>query len=511
MDITTGISPDLRDTPPRATTRDWIGLAVLALALLLLAVDATVLDIAVPAISADLAPSTTQLLWIIDVYSFVLAGLLVVMGNLGDRIGRRTLLLIGAAGFGLASLLAAWAVSPEMLIAARVLQGITGATLMPATLGLIRSMFHDPRQRTFAIGVWGAMAGGGAAAGPLLGGWLLEHYWWGSVFLVNMPIMLALIALGPLLIPESKDPNPGRFDIPSAVLSMLALVPFVYAVKEIAAHGLSPATLVAAVVGVSAGVLFVRRQRTLERPMLDLRLFAVPQFRTAVVTNLLAVFALAGVLFFGSQYLQLVLGHSPLQAGMLLLPGMVASVVGSLLAAVLVRWWRPTSVLGGSLALAALGSALFLWLTADAATGMAPFVLGFGLIGTGVGIALTVSSDLVVSSAPAERAGAAAAISETAYETGIALGVAVLGSIVMAVFRNGIDVSALPADAAGTAVESLGGVADLAGQLPAAAGASLLGSAHESFVTGIHLASVGIAGILLVAAVVAFRSRAARS
>jgi DHA2 family multidrug resistance protein-like MFS transporter len=325
-----------------------------------------------------------------------------------------------------------------------------------------------------------------------------------------MPIMLALIALGPLLIPESKDPNPGRFDIPSAVLSMLALVPFVYAVKEIAAHGRSPATLVAAVVGVSAGVLFVRRQRTLERPMLDLRLFAVPQFRVAVVTNLLAVFALAGVLFFGSQYVQLVLGHSPLQAGMLLLPGMVASVVGSLLAAVLVRWWRPTSVLGGSLAMAALGSALFLWLTADA-TGMAPFVLGFGLIGTGVGIALTVSSDLVVSSAPAERAGAAAAISETAYETGIALGVAVLGSIVMAVFRNGIDVSALPADAAGTAVESLGGVADLAGQLPEAAGASLLGSEHESFVTGIHLASVGIAGILLVAAVVAFRSRAARS
>ncbi|WP_280468605.1 MFS transporter [Nocardia cyriacigeorgica] len=510
MDITTGIGPDLRDTTPRATTRDWIGLAVLALALLLLAVDATVLDIAVPAISADLAPSTTQLLWIIDVYSFVLAGLLVVMGNLGDRIGRRRLLLIGAAGFGLASLLAAWAVSPEMLIAARVLQGVTGATLMPATLGLIRSMFLDPRQRTFAIAVWGAMAGGGAAAGPLLGGWLLEHYWWGSVFLANMPVMIALIVLGPVLIPESKDPNPGRFDIPSAVLSMLALVPFVYAVKEFAAHGVSAVPLVAGVIGLVSGVLFVRRQRTLEQPMLDLRLFEVPQFRTAVLTNLLAVFALAGVLFFGSQYLQLVLGRSPMQAGVLLLPGLAASVVGSLLAAVLVQRWRPTAVLGGSLVVAALGAALFLWLTADPATGVAPFVLGFGLIGTGVGIALTVSSDLVVSSAPVERAGAAAAISETAYETGIALGVALLGSMVMAVFRNGLDLSAIPAGADGAAAESLGGAADLAGQLPEAVGASFLASAHESFVTGIHLASIGTAGILLVAAVLAFRSRAAR-
>ncbi|MET8873650.1 MFS transporter [Nocardia sp. NPDC004604] len=505
----------LKDTgaglaPPRATMRDWAGLAVLALALLLLAVDATVLDLAVPAISAELAPSTPQLLWIIDVYSFVLAGLLVVMGNLGDRIGRRRLLLFGAVGFGLASTLAAWSVSPEMLIAARVLQGVAGATLMPATLGLIRSMFLDPRQRTVAISVWAAMAGGGAAAGPLLGGWLLEHYWWGSVFLVNLPVMLVLLAVGPVLIPESRDPRPGPFDLPSAALSMLALVPVVYAVKESAAHGINVRLSVIGAIGVLAGVLFVRRQRGLAHPMIDLKLFALPRFRTAVLTNLLAVFALAGVLFSGSQYLQLVLGHSPMRAGLLLLPGLAASVFAALAAAWLVRVLRPGAVLGGALMLAAVGSVLLLWLSPESATSTVPFVLGFLCIGAGVGVALTVSSDLVVSSAPAERAGAAAAVSETAYEAGIALGVAVLGSVTMAVFRGGLDLSQVPGDQIGTASESLGGATEFARQLPESVTNGFLDSAHEAFVSGVHVAAIGMAVVLLIAAVVAFRLRTVR-
>ncbi|MEV0298373.1 MFS transporter [Nocardia sp. NPDC050710] len=497
--------------PPRATLRDWAGLAVLALALLLLAVDATVLDLAVPAISADLAPTTPQLLWIIDVYSFVLAGLLVVMGNLGDRIGRRRLLLIGAVGFGLASAVAAWSVSPEMLIAARVLQGIAGATLMPATLGLIRSMFLDPRQRTVAIAVWSAMAGGGAAAGPLLGGWLLEHYWWGSVFLVNLPVMLVLVALGPVLIPESRDPNPGRFDLASAALSMLALVPVVYAVKEVASHGPNPRLGVIGAVGILAGVLFVRRQRRLDSPMLDLKLFALPGFRTAVLTNLLAVFALAGVLFFGSQYLQLVLGRTPMQAGLVLLPGLASTVFASLAAAWLVRRLRPGLVLAGALTVAALGSVLFLSLSPDAVTSTTPFVLGFLCLGAGVGIALTVSSDLVVSSAPAERAGAAAAVSETAYETGIALGVALLGSVVMAIFRNGLDLSQIPGEHAGAASESLAAATGFARELPEHAARAFLASVHESFVSGMHLAAFGTASVLMIAAVIAFRLRTART
>ncbi|MFD3748241.1 MFS transporter [Nocardia sp. NPDC058633] len=492
-------------TPPRATPREWAGLGVLALALLLLAVDATVLDLAVPAISADLAPSTPQLLWIIDVYSFVLAGLLVVMGNLGDRIGRRRLLLIGAVGFGIASALAAWATSPEMLIAARVLQGVAGATLMPATLGLIRSMFQDARQRTMAIGVWSAMAGGGAAAGPLVGGWLLEHFWWGSVFLVNLPVMLVLLALAPLLIPESRDPNPGRFDALSALLSMLALVPVVYAVKETAAHGPAVGPLLVGLAGVVSAVLFVRRQRRLSDPMLDLRLFELPRFRVAVFTNLLAVFALAGVLFFGSQYLQLVLGRTPLQAGLLMLPGLAASVLGSLAAAWLVRFWRATVVLAGALVVTAIGTAAFL--AVDVGNGAGAFAIGFVGIGLGAGVAMTVAADLVVGSAPQERAGAAAAISETAYETGLALGVALLGSAVMAIFRRGLDLSLLPEDAVATASGSLSGAVEVAGELPAAVAEQFLSSADQAFVSGIHLTVVGIVAVLLFAAYSALRTK----
>ncbi|WP_410871612.1 MFS transporter [Nocardia sp. A7] len=492
-------------SPPRATSREWAGLGVLALALLLLAVDATVLDLAVPAISADLAPSTPQLLWIIDVYSFVLAGLLVVMGNLGDRIGRRRLLLIGAVGFGIASAVAAWAVSPEMLIAARVLQGVAGATLMPATLGLIRSMFQDARQRTIAIGVWSAMAGGGAAAGPLVGGWLLEHFWWGSVFLVNLPVMLVLLALAPLLITESRDPNPGRFDALSAMLSMLALVPVVYAVKETAAHGPTVGALLVGLVGVVSAVLFVRRQRRLTDPMLDLRLFALPRFRVAVFTNLLAVFALAGVLFFGSQYLQLVLGRTALEAGLLMLPGLVASVLGSLAAAWLVRAWRAAVVLAGALVVTAIGTAAFL--AVDAVSGAEAFVLGFVGIGLGAGVAMTVAADLVVGSAPEERAGAAAAISETAYETGLALGVALLGSTVMAIFRRGLDLSLLPADMVATASGSLSGAVEVAGELPEVVAEEFLSSANQAFVSGIHLTVVGIVAVLLFAAYSALRAK----
>ncbi|SNT21839.1 MFS transporter, DHA2 family, multidrug resistance protein [Rhodococcoides kyotonense] len=491
----------------KATTKDWLGLIVLAFAVLLIAVDGTVLDLALPFISADLSPTSSQLLWIIDVYSFVLAGLLITMGTLGDRIGRRKLLLIGAAGFGVASVVAAFSVSPEMLIAARVLQGLSGATLMPATLGLIRTMFADARQRTTAIGVWGAMAGGGAAAGPLVGGWLLEHFWWGSVFLINIPVMIALILLGPLVIPESKDPKPGVFDLVSAGLSMLALVPLVYAVKETAAHGISVVNVLAAVVGIVAGVVFVRRQRQLDDPMIDLRLFSNPAFSTAVFTNFLSVFALAGVLFFGAQYLQLVLGYSPLEAGLLMLPGTASSIVTSLVAAYLVRIWTPRTVLAGGLAVSAIGPALLYGL--GVGTGPALFIGGFVLVGAGAGIALTLTSDLVVGAVPPKKAGAASAVSETAYELGIALGVAILGTVVMSFFRRGLDLSGLDPAQASAAQETLGGAVEVSRTLPDEAAAVLADSAHLAFVTGMHVASVATAVVLAVTAVVvAVRLRA---
>ncbi|WP_032406701.1 MFS transporter, partial [Rhodococcoides fascians] len=340
---------------------------------------------------------------------------------------------------------------------------------------------------------------GGAPAGPLVGGWLLEHFWWGSVFLINIPVMIALIALGPLVIPESKDPNPGRFDLPSSALSMLAIVPIVFAVKEIAAHGLHPAYVVSAVVGVIAGVVFVRRQRILDAPMIDIRLFANRAFSTGVATNFLSVFALAGVLFFGSQYLQLVLGNSPLEAGLLLLPGTAASIVTSLLAAVLVRYFTAGTVLGAGMIAAAAGAGILVGLGTD--TSPALFIAGFVLVGAGVGFALTLTSDLVVSAVEPERAGAASAVSETAYELGIALGVAILGTVVMAIFRRGIDTSQLTPELGARAAETLGGADAVARELPDSVATVLLDSAHAAFVSGMHVAAVATAVVLAVTAV----------
>lgn len=483
----------------RASRRDWLGLVVLAFAVLLIAVDGTVLDLALPFISSDLQPTSNQLLWIIDVYSFVLAGLLITMGTLGDRIGRRRLLLVGAAGFGLASLVAAVSGSAEMLIVARVMQGISGATLMPATLGLIRTIFLDPRQRVAAIGVWGAMAGGGAAAGPLVGGWLLEHFWWGSVFLINIPVMAALIALGPLVIPESKDPNPGRFDIVSSALSMLAIIPIVFAVKEIAAHGFDIEYVLSGLVGLGAGVVFARRQHTLDAPMIDLSLFSNRAFSTGVATNFLSVFALAGVLFFGSQYLQLVLGNSPLEAGLLLLPGTAASIVTSLLVAVFVRYFGPGTVLAVAMIISAAGAGMLVGLESDGGPHL--FIAGFVLVGAGVGVALTLTSELVVSAVEPERAGAASAVSETAYELGIALGVAILGTVVMAAFRRGIDIAQLGPELGARATETLGGADAVARELSDPTATVFLDSAHAAFVSGMHTAAIATACVLAVTAV----------
>ncbi|WP_246136302.1 MFS transporter [Leekyejoonella antrihumi] len=484
--------------PSRAGTREWLGLALLCLAVLLIAVDSTVLDIALPFISESLRPSGTQLLWIVDVYSFVISGLLVTMGSVGDRIGRRRLLMMGAAGFGLASVLAAFSTDPLVLIGARILQGVTGATLMPSTLGLIRSNFQDARQRGTAIGVWGAMWGGGSAAGPVLGGWLLEHFWWGSVFLINVPIMIVLVALAPKVIRESRDPNPARFDLISAGLSMAAVIPVVFAIKEAAVHGISWPLVVVAVVGVLAGWAFVRRQNSSPDPLLDLQLFHRPVFATAIATNLLSVLALAGVLFFGAQYLQLVLGFSPLPAGLLMLPGTLASMIGSLLSAPLARRWGPRLALAVPLTVAGVGAAMLI--AVGTGGGAVVYLVGFMLMGLGTGTALTVTSSVVVEAVNPARAASASALSETAMEFGAATGVALLGSAGMAVYRHGLETSGLSGAQAQTAQASIGGAAEVARVLGARAD-QLLGSAHQAFVDGLHLAAALTAILLLVTTV----------
>ncbi|HZA81650.1 MAG TPA: MFS transporter, partial [Actinomycetes bacterium] len=342
----------------RAGRREWIGLAVLALACLLYAMDLTVLHLAVPSLSAELRPSSAQLLWITDIYGFMVAGFLVTMGTLGDRIGRRRLLLLGGAAFGAVSVLAAFSGTPEMLIAARALLGIAGATLAPSTLSLIFSMFTDPAQRSRAIGIWITAFSAGGAIGPVLGGVLLERFWWGSVFLLAVPVMALLLLLGPRVLPEYKDPQAGRLDLVSAAMSLVAVLAVVFGLKLFAQDGFSAVAVAAVVVGLAVGVAFVRRQRSLADPMIDLQLFRIRTFNAALTTNLLGIFIAVGYFLFVAQYLQLVLGLSPLEAGLWSLPSAAGFIVGSNLAPRVLRGVRPATVIGAGLALGAVGLAL---------------------------------------------------------------------------------------------------------------------------------------------------------
>ncbi|MER6954561.1 MFS transporter [Streptomyces sp. NPDC000618] len=476
----------------------WLALSVLVLAVLLVAVDATVLGLATPYISEDLGPSGTQLLWIGDVYSFVIAGLLVSMGSLGDRIGRKRILLVGATAFGLISVLNAYATTPEAMIAARALLGVAGATLMPATLALIRNLFHDPRERSLAVGVWGATASAGTAVGPIVGGFLLEHFWWGSVFLINLPVMVVLVVVGLKTLPESKNPDPGPWDLVSVVFSLVGMIAVVYAVKEAASHGLTWEPLTAGLLGAAALHGFVRRQLTLPKPLLDMRLFRKPGFSGAVLADMLTVLGMSGLVFFLSQYLQLVQGRRPLEAGLAELPAAVGAVAAGLIAGRTARRYSVRAVVSGGLA--AIGLALAVLTTIDATTGYP--ILGAALlaVGIGAGFSFTVTSDVILSSVPKEQAGAASAVSETAYELGAALGIAVLGSIVTGVYRDFPSPTGTPEGAH----ESLGGAVEAAGHMSTPAAETMLTSAREAFVNGLSVASGAGAAVLLATALAAW-------
>ncbi|WP_280690872.1 MFS transporter [Kitasatospora sp. GAS204B] len=475
------------------------------LAVTLVVVDATVLVLAIPSITETLAPSSTSLLWIGDSYSFVLAGLLVSMGALSDRIGRKRLLLIGASAFGAASLLAAYAPSAAWLIAARALLGVAGATIMPSTLSLIRALFPDARERARAIGIWGAAATAGAAAGPLVGGLLLEHFWWGSVFLLNLPLVALLLVLGGWLLPESRNPEPGRFDLPSVFCSMAGLIAAVYAIKEAAAHGVARWDVpLAAVLGVLGLWLFVRRQLRLTAPLLDVRLFADRRFTAAVLGALIAVFGLAGVVFFTSQYLQLVRGYSPLRAGLAELPAFAGAAVASVLTARMARRAGTRGALAGGMVLLGLALGMLGWLRQDT-----PYlVLAAVFLGVGAaeGLVYTLASDLVLTASPAEKSGAASAVSETAYELGTALGIALFGSVLTAVYPGavgtppGVDLAT-----AAKAHQSLGAAIEAAHALPGAAGQALAEAARSAFVQGMSLAALCAAVLVLLGAGLAWR------
>ncbi|KJK58591.1 MFS transporter [Saccharothrix sp. ST-888] len=493
-------------TASLASRRTWTGLLVLLLPSLVLSMDMGVLFFAVPFISTDLRPSGTQQLWIMDTYSFLLAGLLIPMGALGDRIGRRRLLLCGAAGFAAASLLAAYSAGATQLIAARALLGITGATLMPSTLALIRNMFHDPKQRQSAIAAWTAAITGGATLGPVAGGLMLDHFWWGSAFLLSIPVMALLLFVGPFLLPEYRAPQSGSFDLLGAGLSMASLLPVVYGVKTLAIEGWSPTPALILVAGLGVGGLFVHRQRTTAHPLIDLSLFRIRTYSGAITVNTVAMFAMMGFTLFTSQYLQLVKGLSPLAASLwALVPSSGVGVAVGLSSALAGRV-RPAHQLAGGFLVGAAGFGLMTRVGPDSPLALvltAAGVLCAGTVGT-----MTLTADLVISAAPAERAGAAAATSETATELGSSLGIALLGAAGAAVYRSQLTDSmpaGLPGGTAKAAHDTLGGAVTVAAQLPGRTGNELLTASRAAFVDGMHLAAVVGLAFMVGAALLAGR------
>ncbi|GAA1551481.1 MFS transporter [Kribbella lupini] len=484
----------------RAGRKEWIALGVLALPLLLVSMDVSVLYFAVPFISADLGVSATEQLWIFDIYGFVLAGMLITMGALGDRIGRRRLLLLGAVAFGLASVAAAYAQTPEQLIAARAALGIGGATLMPSTLALIRNMFHDAGQRQKAIAFWSAVMLGGISLGPVLGGVLLEHFWWGSVFLINTPAMVLLLVIAPVLLPEFKAPALGRFDLLGSVLSLAAVLPVIWGIKEIAAHGVDALPVVAIVVGLLMGVAFLQRQRTAAYPMVELGMFRNRAFSGALAANTIGALALVGNAVFMTQYLQLVLGLSPLKAALWALVPSIAVGAAAPLSTVLAARIDRAYVLGGAFLLSAGG---FVVLTQiEVTSGLWVLLTGSGLLAAGLVMVMALVTEAVVGAVAPERAGSASALMETCSEFGGALGIAVLGSIGTAAYRSDLQLPAdLPAGALARAQEGLPAATAVAAQLPAQLHDAVLAAARHAFNHSLNTVAVVGAALLIATAV----------
>lgn len=458
--------------------------------------DLTVLHLAVPRLTLDLKPSSVQLLWIIDIYGFLVAGSLVTAGTLGDRIGRRRLLLIGAALFGIASILAAFSRSAGMLIATRALLGVAGATVAPSTLSLIRNMFLNDRERTRAISIWIMSFSLGGALGPIIGGVLLEKFWWGSVFLISVPVMVLLLVLGPVLLPEYRDPNAGKLDLASAALSLVAVLAVIYGLKRIAQDGVTVTAIVSLIAGIGIGFLFVRRQLGRADPLVDLRLFRVPAFTASLVMYGGCILMLFGGSLFLSQYLQLVLGLSPLQGGLWTLPWAIGFVAGSLATPWLARRIRPALLMSGGLVVAAVGYALLATMGTNIEQ-LPLFAIATLILTVGSAPVFTLTNDVIIGSAPPERAGAASGISETCAELGGALGIAIFGSIGVAIYRGMLG-NVLPAsvspEVASAAMSTLGGAVAVSGQLPAEVAAALLHAAREAFVRGLVLCA-GISGV----------------
>ncbi|MFJ2162045.1 MULTISPECIES: MFS transporter [unclassified Streptomyces] len=506
MSGTTTAAAALRRRAAGAGANRWVVLVVLCVSLLLVALDATVLHVAVPAVTEDLKPGAIELLWIVDVYPLVCASLLILFGTLGDRVGRRRILLLGYGLFGVASGLAALAHDAQVLILARALLGVGGAMIMPATLSILRQVFPDRRERAVAIGVWSAVAAVGAAVGPLLGGFLLEHFWWGSVFLVNIPLMLISLPIGRLLLPESRGDRNGPWDVVGALMAAGGLFGVVFGVKRLG--GGEPVesawTVAPLLVGAVLLVLFVRRQRRRTHPLVDLKMFRRPAFSTSVGCIVLAMLALVGLELIAAQYLQLVLGLSPLQTGLRLLPLTFAAMAAGLFGARMLRRFGPRRMVCFGFCLTAFSVLTLIAMGERDNTGLLLF--GFLLLGFGLEMTLFGAYESMLSEAPPAQAGGAAAIGETSYQLGAGIGIALLGSVMNAAYAPGLSsVPGVPASASAAAGHSLGEAYDVAGRLGGARGAALRDAARHAFVHGLHVTLLVSAALLLLGAVMALR------
>ncbi|MGX7827302.1 MFS transporter [Actinokineospora sp. 24-640] len=493
------------DAPPRAGRREWIGLAVLALTAMLVSVDVFVLLLALPHLTADLGASSIEQLWIMDIYGFLVGGFLITMGSLGDRIGRRKLLLIGAAAFGAASILAAYSTTPEMLIVARALLGIAGATLAPCTLALISNMFRDPKQMGAAIGIWSAFFTVGAIVGPVIGGFLLNYFWWGSVFLVGVPVMVLVLVLGPILMPEYKNPDAGKLDLLSVVISLVAILPLIYGIKELAKHGFSVLPVVAIVVGIVSGVLFVRRQKALTDPLLDISLFRNSELSVGLVMLVSYSTLTAGVMMLATQHFQIVDGLSTVEAGLALLPGLVLATISTAGSPHLARWIRPAHILTAGLAIVVVG--LVIIATYDGTSGATPLIIGFSIWCLGGGPLMSLGIGQIIGAAPPEKAGAASALPQIGNELGSSVGFGVLGSIAAVVYTSHVSSNlpaGLPPEAGTAAAETAAGAQVVAEGQPDAVGSALLDVAASGVTSGLNLAAWISAGVLTAVAVLVF-------
>lgn len=481
------------DTGP-AGRREWLGLVVLVLPALVVAMDITGLLLALPRLSADLGASGVEQLWISDSYGFLVAGLVITMGTLGDRIGRRKLLFTGASAFTVLSVVAAYSVSPEMLIVARGLLGVAGATLMPSTLALITNMFRDDRQRGRAIAVWATCQFTGGAIGPVLAGLLLQYFWWGSVFLVAVPVMVALLVAGPFVLPEFRTPGAGRLDPASVGLSLVSVLLMVYGLKRLTVDGSSGPLVPAGaiVVGALVGVVFVRRQFRLAEPLLNLRLLANRPFAAVLVALVFAGIAMAGVGLMVTQYLQSVLGYSPLVSAVLFAPTGLGVAVGTMTAPALVRRLPATAAIAGGLVLSAVGSVCLT--VVDSVAGLPVVMVGIAVLALGTGPLFALGTGLVVGSVPPERAGSAASMSETGNYFGGSLGMAVLGAVGAAVYRA--HMMGVPGPAGQT----------VAGAVGAHVPADVLHTAREAFTSGVNVTGAVAAVIFAGLAVLVTRA-----